>query len=340
MIGLISLCVISLCVADDITEKSNVDLKSGISMRQDESNVIANFRQAGLSKDHSQIDQMVEIIRTWKPTERSYVYTTMHSLAQLGADKSLPLINIYAEKSVMEPGYDPDLSNFSIAARARLIAESSTLNIVDSKARAFAKIRRFYQELNLTPNGLNSSLVVYNSRPRGSMSGNSPHPVGVYAVRELADMVYQGSYTDYSSLPQVTGIDFNSDYPSALKIRLAPLTKSERLSTLIQELSHRTVGINERNYDLQLAINEGTSASNAAAAELKIMDNHRIQYNQVTHHSGFVSMFYIIAGVGDQSQIPIIEHYLTDQDHWVRHYAEIADRSLSKGIKRETAPAY
>ena len=309
-------------------------------MGQDESNVIANFRQAGLSKDHSQIDQMVAVISIWKPTERPYIYTTMHSLAQLGADKSLPMINTYAEKSVMEPGYDPDLSNFSIAARARLIAESSTVNIINNKTRASAKIKRFYQELGLTPNDLNASLVVYNTRPKGNMSGNFPHPTGVYAVRELADMIYQGSYSDYSSLPEVTSINFSSDYPSALKMRMAPLTKSERLSTLIQELSHRTVGINDRNYDLQLAINEGTSASNAAVAELKVMDNHRALYNQVMHHSGFVSMFYIIAGVGDQSQIPVIEHYLTDQDHWVRHYAEIADRSLSKGIKRETAPAY
>lgn len=308
---------------------------------------IASMRQSGIRKDSSKVSFLMKM--AMQPPQQAYAYTAMQALSQIGNIKTLPTFNNYISSPHTQSG-ENDLRNFARAARARLLAEDATRTIADSRQQAAVKVNKFYSEIGINADGLNAALIAYKfPQPMRDAQGRafhtvssdtSVHPLGVYAIRQLADMVYQGNYQDYATLPGISRIDFQDDYPSALKIRLAVLPKQQRLQTLITELSHSTVGKEERNYDLQLAINEGFVASRAAAEELKRMDEDRAAYNQVSHHSGFVSMFYIIAGVGDQEQLPLIEHFTYDSDTWVSHYAKIAYDSLTRGIKRETALAY
>ena len=314
-----------------------------------DTNNIAVVRQAGLHHDNSQALQIVKSLQN--PVHRAYLYTSIHALAQMGSESSLPEIDRHIWSGDVKEDQEPDLTNFASAAKARLLAESRTQNITNISLIASAKTHIFFVELGLSPANLNSDLASYNA-PQMSSSINGKdiyttsndasriHPLGVYAAREIADMIYHGRYEDFAPLPQVKAINFDQDYPSALKVRLAHMPQYSRLTTIIQELSHKTMLSFNDYYAIQLAVNEGPDASEAAASELRKMDNHRDQYNQVSHHSGFTAMFQIIWGVGDKKQAPLLAYFKNDRDRYVAHYADIMYDDVLQGVKRESEPAY
>lgn len=318
----------------------------------EDSHRIGAYRQAGLHKDRARIPEILAdlppvTVEAGRPTPwpdydsrvpEGYVLTMLRALAQMGATEALPQIQSYA-------GTFPDsgLSRFATAAAARLLAETEN-------GGAGAKVRRMLRELGMTVADLNAAIEAhYNPKPRQLPDGRTVHivfshppppPLGVYALRELADMVYQGDYADYAPLPEIAELDFSRDYACTLKLRLAPLPPAERLATLIDELSHRTVVRGETSCDLQLAINEGAEAAESAVVELSKMEGDRAAYNQADHHAGFSCMFRVIAGVGDPMHLPVLERFLSDTDHWVRHYARIAYNDLRWGWKRDRVAAY
>ena len=318
-------------------------------LEQEDANRVAAMRQAGLHNDRTQIPQIVATLQN--PMHPAYTYTSIHTLAQMGSESSLSEIERYIRHNDTEKDKDLDLSNFVLAAKARLLAESRTQSITDSRMVAAVKVHNFFAQLGLSPFDLNSDLTSYNSpqstsNPNGkdtyilSNSVKKVHPVGVYATRELADMVYHGRYEDFALLPEVNAVDFSQDYASALKVRLAQMPRENRLAAMIQELSHRTSLSFNDYYEIQLAINEGTDASEAAASELRKMDRHREQYNQIAHHSGFTAMFQILWGVGDKRQAPLLAYFKADANHFVAHYADIMHDDVLQGVKRESELAY
>ncbi len=293
-----------------------------------DANRTEDFRQAGLRGDRSHIPAMINVLKN--PPHLGYTYTTLHALAQLGAVEALPIVEAYAQDDATGAWDETggDLRNFSKASRARLLAESETQLITDSKVTSAAKVRRFYKELQMTPADLNDALISYypplvpQMKPKSGErlvwppADTSPsHPVGVYAVRELADMMYHGSYKDCAALPEISQVNFASDYPSALKMRLAPLSPSERLDTMLQELSQKTVLKHWDDYEIQLASNEGLSASHAAARLLQKMEAHPEQYSEV----GFTALVRVMWGTGDQDKAPLVQHLLER----VRHFAVV-----------------
>lgn len=313
-------------------------------LKPEDANRLADIRQAGLNGDNSQIPAITTLLQ--HPPHRSFTFTAVRALSRLGATESLPVFAAYLPQTIMQPHQDSNLSNFVRAARARLLAESRTKNINDRQAQTATKVNQYYTELQLTSSDLNNGLAAYRT-PQVDTNGMAVYSTGpraisveVYAVGELADMVYHGSYKDFASLPGIAQVNFQQDYQSALKMRLAPLSPSERLRTMIQELAHKTALRAEDDYEIQLAINEGPIASRSAAAELRKMDMDRAGYNQVNNHAGFAALFRIIQGVGDKGQAPVIEHFLHDSDTWVVYYAQSVYDDVSNGVKRGRIPAY
>lgn len=322
-----------------------VDLKFKRSGRlsTEDANNVAMMRMSGLRRDRSQIPAMIALLKN--PPHQAYAYSCIHALAQMGASEALPALEPYLPRTVMVPS--SDLNNFAVVAKARLLAEGEAANIADDKTRAVTKVRRFYHEIGLSSNSLNAGMVAYHTPPTDengrtwmSAGGERDHPLEFYAIRELADMVYAGPYHDFASLPEISHVDFSLDYSSALKMRLAPYSREQRISIIISDLSRKTALRGDDSYEIQLAINEGTLASQAVADELQKMDKHRAQYDQGSHHGGFVAMFHIISGVGDQTQMPLLRHFMDDSDAWIRHYAETAYRNLSRGDKYDRILGY
>lgn len=266
------------------------------------------IRTAGLRGDRFQIPAITAWLQ--KPPHPDFIPTALHALARLGATEALPTIDALRQQ---RPNWGGD---FGTVARARLVAEASSKAESDPTRQAAMKVDRFYHELGLSPAELTSTVSRYRpEQPKASDSYSLP-PLEVYAMRELADIVYMGSYSAYAALPGVADVDFSKDYPSFLKIRLAPLSQELRLSWLINDLAHKkTLGAND-SYEMQLAADGGTDASHLAMSKLWEMDNRRDVYI----HTGFAALFEVLDAIRDKDQGPIFVHFAHDRDPFVAHY--------------------
>lgn len=315
---------------------------------------LGKARAAGLHGDRSRISDILSILDNPQPFEKAkegesllhpiYVMTALHAAAQLGATEALPAIDAIVQKD------DQTISPYARAAKARLLAEDSTKGIGNYAARAIAKIQRLYAEMGLSPTDLNTGLVVYQAPPQPDASGRlyvstqlRPVPVEVYAMREIADMVYQGAYADYVSLPGVIGVNFQNDYPSALKMRLASLPPNRRTDTLLQELAGGRIPANDEQYAMQLVLDAGPAASAAIGAKLREMDTHKPEYPE----QGFTALLSLLGTINDKSQASLIQHFRQEdeQDRARRdvrkvYVANSVYLEAEAGIKRQYAPGY
>lgn len=270
--------------------------------------------------------------------------TALHAAAQLGATEALSAIDAILQKD------DQTVSPYAKVAKARLLAEDSTKAIGNRAARAAVKIQRLYAELGLSPADLNAGLTAYQAPLHPDASGRfsvstrpRPVPVEVYAMREIADMVYQGAYADYASLPGVIGVNFPSDYPSGLKLRLASLPPNRRVDTLIQELAGGQIPGNDEQYAMQLVLDAEPAASPAIGTKLREMDAHKSEYPE----QGFTALLSLLETINDRSQAALIQHF-RDVDKQERekggvrkvYVANSVYLEAEAGIKRQYAPGY
>lgn len=311
-------------------------------LKPDDADSVARMHLAGLRGDRTQVPDMIKALES--PVHWGYSITALHALARLGEVQALPVIEQkYMPRSIMAAGSGSIEGNYAQAARARLLAESSVRGMPGGKAKAAAKVARFYQELGMTaadlvpfsPRPQSLSLPPSDSRIYAVTHGDARTPA-FYAMCELADVVYEGPYEDYAALPDVARVDFTKDYGLALKMRLAPLSRAERIATMVSELAHKKALRSEEDYEMQLLIDEGLPAGAAIAAQLREMDKHRDQYT----HAGFAALFRVLQGIGDASRAPLIEPYLHDADTWVSYYADQVLPDIKKGIKRPMIFAY
>ncbi len=251
---------------------------------------LAKMREAGLHGDATAVPQMLDALR--KRSHPLYHTTLLHALARLGATQALSLIDDFAMKG------DPE----AMIARARLIAEDT------AHANPALKISRFCLELGWTSSQINEEAKRPYIRPEDS---NVPKPpAGLLALREIADMVYHGDYKVYAQLPEIKELDFKSDYPSALKMKLAPLDRKERIIRMMEELSHLTSQKQGPDYAKQLALDEGTEAGRAAADKLRELDAHRDQ----TDLNDFSSLLDLVLRIDYPSRSAFLKHFATDPD--------------------------
>jgi len=258
---------------------------------------LARMRQAGIRGDRSQIPYMLQAFKSPPDSGVAEVaYTVRMSLlmplARLGAVEALPAFNDVIQSNPEKPlpgqSYPNVRENTEViaatkVAKARLVAESATTTIADSRARAAAKVTRFYQELGLTPENINAAVALYAEQKRSSLKAaklvsDSPgpnRPVEIFVLNELADMVYRGRYQDYASLPQVSQVDFRQDTGVALKMRLAAISREQRVTTLITQ---PPASFDEVPYRNQLLADEGPLARSAILAKRQEIAAHPEQY--------------------------------------------------------------
>ena len=299
---------------------------------EDENHAI-QAQQAGLAGDTSQIPAITALLR--QPVQPALHETALMALARLGAASALPLFD-----ALIQNKDNPDVAAFAVAARARLAAESAAQSFSPGPSQAANKVTRFYQELNLSPQDLNAAVANYqqNSRQRPAISLPFATSVGEEAVVQLADMIYHDGSENYASLPGVSAVNFAADPPSALKMRLASLSKEERIATMIFDLTHKIspVWTPLDNDEVQLLTDEGQPASRAAAAQLVVMEQNRQSYKS----TAFGAMFSVIANVGDRDQAPLVKHFKADPDPIVAEYADRLYDSIAKGHESRVVHGY
>jgi hypothetical protein len=284
---------------------------------------LAALRIAGLHRDLSKMSQMIACLNDSNPT---YVATGLHALEHLGNEQGIPDIDRVASGSNTDY-----IREEAKSAHARLMAETTDLSPTLPDERVQIKIDRYFSEEGLDKDKIVAGVLAFHSR--GGSQGLS-HEMN--ALREVADMAYRDSSTGFLSSPQLQGLDYSQDPGAALKVRLARMPQEGRLPWMINELANKKkIGKNE-GYLLQLAVDEGEAASQAAGSKLREMDANREQYT----YTGFSALFDVIRGVGDKRQTSLIAHFLNDQDTWIAYYAQQVYPSVKKGLGKQYAVGY
>lgn len=157
-------------------------------------------------------------------------------------------------------------------------------------------------------------------------------------MEQLADMVYHDSYKDYAALPGIAAVNFSADPPAALKMRLAPLSRPERITAMIYDLTHRTrtVWSAVDNDEVQLLDDEGLDASHAVADQLKTMEQHQGEYKP----TAFGAMFSVLNNVGDKEQAPLVYHFKSNPDPVIAEYADRLYDLVAKGSQTLIVSGY
>ena len=293
----------------------------------DESNLLADMRAAGVHGDRSKIPAMIQALKSHHPT---YIITAMHALAQLGATEALPTMDQMLQQPASAQALPEYVLSYAHVAHSRILAEADGQKSSLADAQAKAKVTRFWTELGLTP----SQVVLGASAYHHYHEDNKGLPVEVDAMQELGDMIYHGGFAVYQ--PYLRSIDFNQDEGSALKIKIVQLPSGSRLPWMINELAHKANRDLQANLVLQLAVDEGLPASQMAASKLNDMASNRSQYSEI----GFLMLFLLIQGVGDEKQAPVVAQFLHDQDSWVVSDAQNTLPEIEQGHRVQFAAGY
>ena len=289
---------------------------------------VAVLRNAGLRGERAQVPALLAELK--KPSSPRAVYIVARALAQIGAVEALPAV-----EAAIQNGEDGDMRAFTRMARARLLAEASAREFADPAKRAEARLNRFLRELTLDVGDLNAAKKSLDQVGRITAT-HGARPVNFYALREVADMIYQGRDLALGAHAKSLGINFDQDYPAALKVRLAPLSDEERVRWLVDDFSRARVLDDERYYEIQLAANVGLPASRAAAVKLREIQRDRTRYE----YGAVSGLMQVIRCVGDQSGASVIADFLGDEDTGVAHDARILLEPTRQGLPAQCRVTY
>ena len=281
---------------------------------------IAKLSTSGLHRDRSDVGGLINSIGKSSPS--IYKKSGMHSLARLGAIEATSAINDIANTN------DLDIANYAKASKARLLAEAANRSLTGAQSTK-AKLGSFYQELGETPEQINAAVAAHYN---GGGASIGPQPVEVYALREVADIIYcdaENSNTVFIA-PSVGTLDMQHDPPSALKLKVASLPAAARIPNLIQDLSQKkTLGMDDY-FEMQLAADGGLAASSAAAAQLVQMEANKTQYAP----EGFTALLQVIHAVGDKSQAALFARLMA------RANVEFMYPDVKNGVPQQIVPGY
>jgi hypothetical protein len=291
---------------------------------------LVSVRDMGRHRDPKAIPDLIAVLTEQPPVNTDLALTAIHSLAQLGAEEALPDIDTYAaslKDPKMQGFYNDQAGNYIPVARARLVAEASVSDLKTEPQKTKAKVMRLCQELGLSVTGINKGVAVYKAQYPGPWH-NPPLPVEIYAMREIADIVYHSSVTDLKGIPLASSLEVKSDYPSQLKMQLVGLSEAKRIDWLINDLAHKKVLLSNEDYEIQLVEEFGTSAGKAAFAMLTHMDSRRDEYKS----AGFDAIIRIVYASGYQTT-QVQEYFLNDVDPNIVNSAHV-------GISGTGIPGY
>ena len=291
----------------------------------------ALLRQAGLLRDRSQVPALIHELET--VSDDLHLYSTLHSLAQIGDMSALPAMDALLKR----PGLGEHYS-YAIVARARLIAEGKAEKVAGPQGKASARLREFLAALGTDAAGINAAVV----KDKAQSTFHKTIGVGTYAIEGLADMIYRHRDMALADVAKASGIDFDAEPGAKYKIQLAPLSDQERVDWLIKTLSNKQVLTTDDYFLVQLAADEGKLASHAAAARIIEMDQQRAEDERRGNFFDvrYGALFRVMAGIGDPAQASLVGRYIHDPNRAVWHYAELYHEGIRDGVPRQFRIGY
>ncbi len=270
-----------------------------------------------------------------------FIQPVLRDAVRLHATEVLPQIQRIIDST--EDGNNSEASSLAHVIKARLLADDAVQGISNPKQQAAQRIKLFYAELGLAPSEINVALKDYNL-PRLKPNGEplieigyiKPIPIGVYALQEIADMMYVNGTQEYLALPMVQALNLKDDGYSSLKLRFAAKTPAERGAVLAEGLADWKRGAEydaRETYIKNLAIDEGPVAAQAAVDKIQQMEAHPEQYPE----NGFYDLIDVVTEAGDKQQGARLEKIHDDRQK-VASRLDAAVKSLKSKPGKLTIP--
>lgn len=311
-----------------------------------ETDMAARLRQAGLYGNRSLIPELLDVVKKREANPKTdQIRTALRSLCILGAREVLPHLekDIAKLTEIMQNSKGLENTfNYAEVCRARLLAEAGTRNMRDDASRAKEKLRLFLGAVKLDVPEINVST---QKKTRLSMMHEYPGLAitrETMALREIADMIYRHRDKSLLALVKKQELNFDVDYASALKIRLALSSHYERVERLVNEMANLKVFTMDGYYLVQLAIDEGQDASRYATIKIremmKTLENEPFDPQQLDvkkagpHRMGVRALLRLICGVGDSDQAPFVLELTKSKHDYIRSIAVEAYPFVHYGI--------
>ena len=305
---------------------------------------LVRMRTAGLAHDAAQIPLLMQVVR--ETTAENHFVTALHSLAQIGGAQALQV----TEEALLNIREIEPAARYASVVRARLLAQSAAHKLTNPTLphRATVCLNTFLQTLGHADASALNTAVKKQVRDMQFMV----HPEtgrDIYALRELADIIYHAHDIALLQVAKAAGIDFTLDAGASYKAQLAPLTAMKRIDWIVEHLSSIHAFTFQDTFLVQLAADEGKMASRAAAAKLHEMDQHREQYADNLKDSkgrthryfpGYYGLLYIIEAVGDSDQAPMLARNLNNPEPAISSNVQQIYKTVESGIPLVRRPGY
>ncbi len=306
-----------------------------------EANQVVSLRQAGLTGDTSQIQAMRDIVKnpyatnahTFAPSvDELLVTTALRALTRLNATEAISDIDLLVQNTKQ---HYPGLANFATVQSARLKAEQVTATDSNFQAR----LSNFYHALGLTPSEINTGAAKYRKQYYASPEGRRlPLPVEIYAMREVAEMIYTLPLQSSMESANVLGLDFSLDAPSKLKVRLASMPPPQRISTLVDDTTSTVAMSETQDYQLQLLLDNRSSASQVIMQQIKLAEQNETAPSSQENHERLANLIRELGDTGDKNLLSIVSEHISSPDNHIGSEAKLATRRL-EAEERRVIPA-
>jgi hypothetical protein len=188
------------------------------------------------------------------------------------------------------------------------------------------KVSHFLSTTKLSKTRIEEAAGAFHAR---GGAGEQQTPFEVYALRQMADFVAEGCEAGVPNAASVAGMNFSLDHATQLKVRLAPMSKKQRIDWLIESIARKKVIRGEDYYEVRALADEGTEAVEPILAKLRTLKSNREGYT----YTGISTLFEPLACIGDKRAIPVVQSFVGDSDKWLNHYARQQLERLEAGYR-------
>jgi hypothetical protein len=294
-------------------------------MTVEEENLFAEIRDIGLKRDLSRIDKVRHALLENHP---AILIAASLALGRLGTKEAID--DLHALQARLASG--SEVQPFIALALARIEAERDYPNVTDEN-QLQRKMKRFLQAAKVSVSQIHKGALWYTEQLKVKRYGRAPFEVQV--LRQAAEIAVDAYQRGVKDAFKIVGLNFSLDYVAQLKVRLAQMSKEQRISWLVDILSKKQVARMEEDYLMQALADEGEEASKAIIAKLKEIKLNRDKY----HYVSFMLLFRTLTCIGDPDAIPVIQSFSNEPD-WLGYYAEQAIKIMKEGRRTVRAVDY
>lgn len=283
-------------------------------LSKEEVDLCFELREAGLKREKAKLPLIRKVLKEeWHPT---ILTVALMAAGRLADEESIPAI-----QSITQRYCDTNVGEVAKAIIARIKAEKE-VEEVNSPEKLKHKISTLLKVSKMSKDRIGEAMRAFRK-----IKWKIYIPSEIHIFRFSADFVSEAIKAGIPDAIEIVGFDFSLDYVAQLKIRLASMSKRERINWLIETIARKRIVRGEDYYLVCALADEGIQAVEPILEKLKILKHYRKDYA----YPGIKLLFDTLACIGDKRAIPVICSFVGDEEAWLDYYARQALEYLESG---------